>query len=185
MHTALVSLVLAAHTLVELFPAVHTKPVPLFQAMHSPLVLLVQHDTSHWFHLFQLHSPLEPVPLAHTRKSPLNRGFSPSWISAPSRVVSIPFCVNWASNFESTFLIYSVCVVCAPTPRLTNTQESLESSLLDKENTLAKTSEKLELISSLGESLSQKELQLREVTEKLLQTELSVRDALPPRRRCS
>lgn len=49
---------------------------------------------------------------------------------------------------------------------------------------MAKTSEKLELISSLGESLSQKELQLREVSEKLLQTELSVSDTLRPRRRC-
>lgn len=67
-----------------------------------------------------------------------------------------------------------------PNPRLTNTQESLESSLLDKENTLAKTSEKLELISSLGESLSQKEFQLREVSEKLLQTELSVSGSLLP-----
>lgn len=45
---------------------------------------------------------------------------------------------------------------------------------------MAKTSEKLELISSLGESLSQKELQLREVSEKLLQTELSVSGSLPP-----
>lgn len=79
---------------------------------------------------------------------------------------------------------FILCVVYAPSPSLTNTQESLESSLLDKENTLAKTSEKLELISSLGESLSQKELQLREVSEKLLQTELSVSDTLRPRRRC-
>lgn len=94
------------------------------------------------------------------------------------------FCVSLASHFKPTFLIYAVCVVYVPTLRLTNTQESLESSLLDKENTLAKTSEKLELISSLGESLSQKELQLREISEKLLQTELSVSNALPPHRRC-
>lgn len=58
--------------------------------------------------------------------------------------------------------------------RLTNTQECLESSLQEKENTLAKTSEKLELIAGLRESLSQKELQLKEVSDKLLQSELSV-----------
>lgn len=62
--------------------------------------------------------------------------------------------------------------------RLSNTQECLESSLIEKENTLAKTSEKLELISSLRESLSEKEIQFKEVSDKLLQTEHSVR-ALP------
>lgn len=59
--------------------------------------------------------------------------------------------------------------------RLSNTQECLESSLIEKENTLAKTSEKLELISSLRESLSEKEIQFKEVSDKLLQTEHSVR----------
>ncbi|XP_035039943.2 golgin subfamily B member 1 isoform X3 [Hippoglossus stenolepis] len=54
---------------------------------------------------------------------------------------------------------------------LTNTQECLESSLIEKENTLAKTSEKLELISSLRESLSEKEVQYKEVSDRLLQTE--------------
>ncbi|XP_055363253.1 golgin subfamily B member 1-like isoform X2 [Betta splendens] len=54
---------------------------------------------------------------------------------------------------------------------LSDTQESLESSLIEKENTLAKTSEKLELISSLRESLGEKEIQYKEVTEKLVQTE--------------
>lgn len=53
-------------------------------------------------------------------------------------------------------------------------QESLECSLVEKENTLAKTSEKLELVDSLRESLSLKETQLREVSDKLLQTEQSV-----------
>lgn len=53
-------------------------------------------------------------------------------------------------------------------------QESLESSLVEKENTLAKTSEKLELVSSLRESLSLKETQFKEVSDKLLQTEHSV-----------
>lgn len=53
-------------------------------------------------------------------------------------------------------------------------QESLESSLMEKENTLAKTSEKLELVSSLRESLSLKETQFKEVSDKLLQTEHSV-----------
>lgn len=53
-------------------------------------------------------------------------------------------------------------------------QESLESSLMEKENTLAKTSEKLELVSSLRESLSLKETQFKEVSDKLLQTEYSV-----------
>ncbi|KAM9860621.1 uncharacterized protein ACBR49_019576 [Aulostomus maculatus] len=54
---------------------------------------------------------------------------------------------------------------------LSDTQECLESSLIEKENTLAKTSEKLELINSLRESLSGKEIQYKEVSEKLLQTE--------------
>uniref|UniRef100_A0A3Q3JPH2 Golgin B1 n=1 Tax=Monopterus albus TaxID=43700 RepID=A0A3Q3JPH2_MONAL len=58
---------------------------------------------------------------------------------------------------------------------LTETQECLESSLVEKENTLAKTSEKLELINSLRESLSEKEVQYKEVTDKLLQTENAVR----------
>ncbi|KAM4630604.1 uncharacterized protein ACJ7VT_000293 isoform 1-T1 [Polymixia lowei] len=54
---------------------------------------------------------------------------------------------------------------------LSDTQECLESSLIEKENTLAKTSEKLELISSLQESLSEKEIQYKDVSDKLLQTE--------------
>lgn len=58
--------------------------------------------------------------------------------------------------------------------RLSDTQESLESSLIEKENTLAKTSEKLELINSLRESLSEKEAQYKEVSEKLVQTEHTV-----------
>lgn len=58
--------------------------------------------------------------------------------------------------------------------RLSDTQESLESSLLEKENTLARTCEKLELVSSLQEALSLKELHIREVSDKLLQAEHSV-----------
>ncbi|XP_074513408.1 uncharacterized protein LOC141781492 isoform X3 [Sebastes fasciatus] len=54
---------------------------------------------------------------------------------------------------------------------LSNTQECLESSLIEKENTLAKTSEKLELINGLRESLSEKEVQLKDVSDKLLQAE--------------
>ncbi|XP_069575863.1 golgin subfamily B member 1-like isoform X2 [Brachyistius frenatus] len=57
---------------------------------------------------------------------------------------------------------------------LSDTQECLESSLLEKENTLAKTSEKLQLISSLRESLSEREAQSKELSEKLLQTEHSL-----------
>ncbi|TNM90573.1 hypothetical protein fugu_002862 [Takifugu bimaculatus] len=57
---------------------------------------------------------------------------------------------------------------------LSDMQESLESSLVEKENTLAKTSEKLELVSSLRESLSLKETQFKEVSDKLLQTEQSL-----------
>ncbi|MEQ2190392.1 hypothetical protein XENOCAPTIV_008566 [Xenoophorus captivus] len=56
---------------------------------------------------------------------------------------------------------------------LTDTQESLESSLIEKENMLAMTSEKLELIGSLRETLSQKEIQFKELSDKLLQTEHS------------
>ncbi|KAG7269067.1 hypothetical protein CRUP_018193, partial [Coryphaenoides rupestris] len=50
-------------------------------------------------------------------------------------------------------------------------QECLESSLIEKENTLAQTSEKLELISSLRESLAGKETQLKDVSDKLLHAE--------------
>ncbi|KAJ4921468.1 hypothetical protein JOQ06_022362, partial [Pogonophryne albipinna] len=57
---------------------------------------------------------------------------------------------------------------------LSNTQECLESSLIEKENTLAKTSEKLELINGLRESLSDKETQYKDVSDKLLQTELTL-----------
>lgn len=58
--------------------------------------------------------------------------------------------------------------------RLSDTQECLESSLIEKENSLAQTSEKLELISGLKESLSQKEIQYKDVSEKLLQAEHAV-----------
>ncbi|XP_061614524.1 golgin subfamily B member 1 isoform X2 [Phyllopteryx taeniolatus] len=54
---------------------------------------------------------------------------------------------------------------------LSDTQECLESSLIEKESTLAKTSEKLQLINSLKESLSEKEIQYKEISDKLLWTE--------------
>ncbi|KAK0136920.1 hypothetical protein N1851_026890 [Merluccius polli] len=54
---------------------------------------------------------------------------------------------------------------------LSDTQECLESSLIEKENTLAQTSEKLELISSLQESLCEKEIQHKDVSDKLLHAE--------------
>ncbi|XP_043120590.1 golgin subfamily A member 4 isoform X1 [Puntigrus tetrazona] len=54
---------------------------------------------------------------------------------------------------------------------LSSTQECLESSLMEKEHTLARTSEKLEFIDSLKENLEEKEKQNQETTEKLLQTE--------------
>ncbi|XP_058606704.1 golgin subfamily A member 4 isoform X4 [Onychostoma macrolepis] len=54
---------------------------------------------------------------------------------------------------------------------LSSTQECLESSLMEKEHTLARTSEKLEFIDSLKEALETKEKQNQEITEKLLQTE--------------
>lgn len=59
--------------------------------------------------------------------------------------------------------------------RLTDTQECLESSLIEKEHTLAKTSEKLELIDSLREALHVKEEQHKEVSDRLLQTEHNVK----------
>uniref|UniRef100_A0AAQ4RPV5 Golgin B1 n=1 Tax=Gasterosteus aculeatus aculeatus TaxID=481459 RepID=A0AAQ4RPV5_GASAC len=58
---------------------------------------------------------------------------------------------------------------------LSSTQESLESSLIEKDNALAKTSEKLELISGLRESLGEKEAECREASDKLLQAERAVR----------
>ncbi|XP_059420754.1 golgin subfamily A member 4 isoform X1 [Carassius carassius] len=54
---------------------------------------------------------------------------------------------------------------------LSSTQECLESSLMEKEHTLARTSVKLEYIDSLREALETKEKQNQETTEKLLQTE--------------
>ncbi|KAM3877118.1 uncharacterized protein ACN63O_013655 [Diretmus argenteus] len=54
---------------------------------------------------------------------------------------------------------------------LSDTQECLESSLIEKDNTLAKTSEKLELINSLQESLREKEIQYKDVSDKLLEIE--------------
>ncbi|XP_078801051.1 uncharacterized protein si:ch211-220f16.2 isoform X4 [Oryzias latipes] len=55
--------------------------------------------------------------------------------------------------------------------RLSDTQEILEASLMEKENTLAETSEKLELINSLKDSLMGRELQCKELSEKLLHAE--------------
>ncbi|KAJ8344203.1 hypothetical protein SKAU_G00315320 [Synaphobranchus kaupii] len=57
---------------------------------------------------------------------------------------------------------------------LSEAQECLETSLIEKEHTIAKTSEKLELIDSLRDSLKEKEVQHRELSEKLLQTEHSL-----------
>uniref|UniRef100_A0A8C2HWI1 Si:ch211-220f16.2 n=1 Tax=Cyprinus carpio TaxID=7962 RepID=A0A8C2HWI1_CYPCA len=57
---------------------------------------------------------------------------------------------------------------------LSSTQECLESSLMEKEHTLARTSVKLEYIDSLREALETKEKQNQETTEKLLQTEHNV-----------
>ncbi|XP_071237730.1 golgin subfamily B member 1-like isoform X5 [Salvelinus alpinus] len=54
---------------------------------------------------------------------------------------------------------------------LSDTQECLETSLIEKENTLVKTSEKLELIDSLRDSVMEKEAQHKEVADKLLQSE--------------
>lgn len=78
---------------------------------------------------------------------------------------------SWLQIIHLEFIV-SVLVVFF---RLSNTQECLESSLIEKENTLAKTSEKLELINSLRESLSEKETQCKDVSDKLLQTEHTVR----------
>ncbi|XP_077104293.1 uncharacterized protein LOC143757215 isoform X3 [Siphateles boraxobius] len=54
---------------------------------------------------------------------------------------------------------------------LSSTQECLESSLMEKEHTLARTSEKLECIESLREALETKEKQQQDTADKLLQTE--------------
>ncbi|XP_068438323.1 golgin subfamily B member 1-like isoform X2 [Clinocottus analis] len=65
---------------------------------------------------------------------------------------------------------------------LSSTQECLESSLIEKENTLAKTSEKLQLIDDLRESLGQKEIQCKDASEKLLQAEHALENVS---RKCS
>ncbi|XP_077451249.1 uncharacterized protein LOC144070696 isoform X2 [Stigmatopora argus] len=61
---------------------------------------------------------------------------------------------------------------------LSNTQECLESSLIEKENTLAKTAEKLQLINRLEESLSEKEIYCREMSDKLIQTEQALENVI-------
>ncbi|XP_060733591.1 golgin subfamily B member 1-like isoform X1 [Tachysurus vachellii] len=59
---------------------------------------------------------------------------------------------------------------------LSSTQECLESSLMEKEHTLAQTSEKLELIDSLKDALKEKEMQHKDVADKLLVTENNLSD---------
>lgn len=54
---------------------------------------------------------------------------------------------------------------------LSSTQECLESSLMEKEHTLARTSEKLECIDSLREALEAKEKQNQDQADRLLQSE--------------
>ncbi|XP_051953744.1 golgin subfamily B member 1 [Xyrauchen texanus] len=65
---------------------------------------------------------------------------------------------------------------------LNSTQECLESSLIEKEHTLAKTSEKLECIDTLREALRSKEKQHKDTAEKLLQTEHNLADVM---KKCS
>ncbi|XP_051513240.1 golgin subfamily B member 1-like isoform X3 [Myxocyprinus asiaticus] len=65
---------------------------------------------------------------------------------------------------------------------LNSTQECLESSLIEKEHTLAKTSEKLECIESLREALRTKEKQHKDTAEKLLQTEHNLAEVM---KKCS
>lgn len=62
---------------------------------------------------------------------------------------------------------------------LSSTQGCLESSLVEKENALAKTSEELQLADGLREALGERELRCRDASEKLLQAEHAVR-APPP-----
>ncbi|TRY55733.1 hypothetical protein DNTS_010297, partial [Danionella cerebrum] len=57
---------------------------------------------------------------------------------------------------------------------LSSTQECLESSLLEKEHSLARTSEKLEHIESLREAVADREKQNQEQAERLLQAEHSL-----------
>ena len=74
-------------------------------------------------------------------------------------------------------MLVKICskhAVCFVSRSLSDTQECLESSLIEKENTLALTSEKLELISSLRERLREKEIHLKEVSDKVLHTEHKV-----------
>ena len=73
------------------------------------------------------------------------------------------------------------CAICFVSPSLSDTQECLESSLIEKENTLALTSEKLELINSLRESLREKEIHLKEVSDKHLHAEHNVSPHTQPR----
>lgn len=61
--------------------------------------------------------------------------------------------------------------------RLSSTQECLESSLMEKEHTLAQTSEKLELIDRLRDELKEKEELHRDLSDKLLQSEINVSNA--------
>ncbi|KAF3832280.1 hypothetical protein F7725_025945 [Dissostichus mawsoni] len=78
------------------------------------------------------------------------------------------------NQLQEQILIGETSEPAVQRPELSNTQECLESSLIEKENTLAKTSEKLELINGLRESLREKETQYKDVSDKLLQTELTL-----------
>ncbi|XP_056269364.1 LOW QUALITY PROTEIN: golgin subfamily B member 1 [Pseudoliparis swirei] len=59
---------------------------------------------------------------------------------------------------------------------LSSTQGCLESSLVEKENALAKTSEELQLADGLREALGERELRCRDASEKLLQAEHALED---------
>ncbi|XP_072321704.1 uncharacterized protein [Eucyclogobius newberryi] len=59
---------------------------------------------------------------------------------------------------------------------LSDTQESLETSLLEKENSLAQTSEKLEVINGLKEALREKEELSRETSDRLLHAEQTLEE---------
>nr|XP_015194008.1 PREDICTED: golgin subfamily B member 1-like isoform X2 [Lepisosteus oculatus] len=60
---------------------------------------------------------------------------------------------------------------------MSDRKETLETSLMEKEQTLAKTSVKLELIDHLKDSLKVQEVQNKEITEKLFHTEQKLSEA--------
>ena len=89
-------------------------------------------------------------------------------------LINIKCKITFKIKLKAKTNMFKTCAVGSVSLSLSDTQECLESSLIEKENTLALTSEKLELINSLRENLREKEIDLKDVSDKLLYAEHNV-----------